>query len=226
MAIRIDGTPRFRERVIAALGEICPCFEYTLAADGGVTARPRLPRDLFCDCYCDRRAGCNLLDDLINDRNSVTISSTQSGSRYDTNTRDLRWNPNNRPQVRTVQGRRATPASLVLGHELVHAQHHNAGTLADGETNGQSNEEINASRGENQLRAERRPPVPPRTHHGGLPVPNPQQPDLDDRDRQNCGCGLIDRILRAIRRFFARLFKLFRNLFGRREREEREERGE
>lgn len=130
--------------------------------------------------------------------------------------------------MRTVQGTgtRATPASLVLGHELIHAQHQNAGTLADGMTDGQSNEEINASRGENQLRAERRPPVPARSHHGGLPVPNPQQPDLDARDRQDCGCGFIARLLRAIRRFLAELFSFIRRLFGLRAGEEREERRE
>jgi hypothetical protein len=223
MAIQIRGSRILRQRVVAAFGELCPCFVYTVAGDGRVAARARAPRDDFCDCYCRHRAGCNLLSDLIADPNTVVIRTTGRGSRYDTNTRELRWNGTARTRVPTTAGRRGTPPSLVLGHELVHAQHHNSGTLANGTTGGLSNEEINTVRGENQLRAEREPPEPQRLGHSGLQVPNPGLPDLDATDRQGCGCGFFARILRAVRRIVRRLFLALRRAFGGGRRDEREE---
>lgn len=184
MALRIRGSRRFRQKVLAALGELCPCNQYVVNDDGVVSAIP-LNREAFCECYCLRRAGCNLLSDLIADDKRITIR--RGRNKYRLRGRQVRWSPSGRPRVRTAQGRRRTPAAKTLGHELIHALHHARGDLdTTSRTNGVLDEEIDTVRGENQLRAEQGEPQ--RTHYGRRRVPDPGRQNLDASDREGCGC--------------------------------------
>ncbi|WP_299041321.1 M91 family zinc metallopeptidase [uncultured Tateyamaria sp.] len=188
MTLRIRGTARFRASTLQALQTICPCFLYSLSDDGEVLLQSPQDHASFCRCYCAHLAGCNLMADLTSDANTVTIQRGRRGL-YDPRRRRVRWNPRAQPRTRTTNGRQRTPPDIVLGHELIHAHHHNSGTLAQGRTNGILNEEINTVRGENQLRADKTPPVPQRTHYGRRRVPNPGTHDLDTTDRYDCNCG-------------------------------------
>ena len=190
MTLKVDGDAQFRAATLRALQSICPCFFYELADDGEVLLQSPQDHDAFCKCYCVHLAGCNLMADLTSSRNTVTIKPTRRGGRYIPGLRRVRWNPTATPNVGIGKGKKAaTPPEIVLGHELIHAHHHNEGTLAKGWTKGILNEEINTVRGENQLRAERQPPAPERKTYGPRPVPSPGTPNLDTTDRYGCKCS-------------------------------------
>lgn len=147
--------------------------------------------DTFCKCYCAHLAGCSLMADLNGSRNTVTIKRTRNRARYIPEPRQVRWDdPKDTPNAGIGKSKKAaTPPEIVLGHELIHAHHNNEGTLAEGETKGIQNEEINTVRGENQLRSARRTPSPERKTYGGQPVPSPGTPNLDTADRHDCKCS-------------------------------------
>lgn len=198
---------RFRRQVASALREICPCFTFNVAANGIVTARQIRGRDEFCKCYCAHRAGCNLISDLINHAQRVTIRRTGRGNSHNPRRRRVRWNPIRRRGGRNARGDRRRPPSVGLAHELIHAHHTINGNRGQGRTNGIPNEEINTSRGENQIRREMGEPQ--RTHYGRRRIPNPGQGNIDASDRHRCGCGLFARIVRGIKLFFKRIFSFF-----------------
>lgn len=129
--------------------------------------------------------------DLNGSRNTVTIKRIRNRARYIPEPRRVRWDdPKDTPNAGIGKGKKAvTPPEIMLGHELIHAHHHNEGTLAEGMTKGIQNEEINTVRGENQLRVERRPPSPERKTYGRRPVPSPGTPNLDTADRYDCKCS-------------------------------------
>lgn len=192
MTLIVDGNRQFRAATLRALQSICPCFIYELADNGEVLLQSSQNHDKFCKCYCVHLAGCNLMTDLTGSRNTVKIKRTTRGAKYKyrRKRRRVSWNPNATPNAGIGKGKKAaTPPEIVLGHELIHAHHHNEGTLSKGRTNDIPNEEINTVRGENQLRAEHRPPLPERKTYGRRRVPSPGTPDLDTTDRYDCKCS-------------------------------------
>ena len=129
--------------------------------------------------------------DLTGSRNTAKIKRTSWKARYIPKKRRVLWNPKATPNVGIGKRKKAaTPPEIVLGHELIHAHHHNKeGTISKGKTKGILDEEINTVRGENQLRAERRPPLPERKTYEGRRVPLPGTPNLGTADRYDCECS-------------------------------------
>jgi hypothetical protein len=187
----------FRGQVIAALSELCPCHTIFVDAGGTIQAVPfKGTHDQFCRCYCSHRASCNLIADLVSSVNVYSILPAGGGNSYTQGNRTVNWNPNRRQGGRNTRGDTNRPTSIGLGHELIHAVHHDKGRL--GPTRRQ--EEHNTVRGENQLRDEMG--EPDRTHYGPGGVPNRNQQDIDERERYSCCCNLLCRIWRAVKLFF------------------------
>ena len=137
LTVEVTSDGSFANLVQNALRQMCGCQSVVVdAMSGKVSTGP-----MSCGCYCDHRAGCNLLTDLVNDPRAITIWFSASSSGYDNNevwwyTHDVDFGDSD------VCGGTIISASILLAHELVHA-------LLDSYT------EDEAVRGENQIRMER-----------------------------------------------------------------------
>lgn len=208
---------QFAREVIDALEEICPCHTYDkdeVGREDGeklyrITIESGSPEaEAFCDCYCSHRAGCNLVRDIVtNESWDTSIWKCEGdGNRHgripngrDTFRSVIDWNPDRKWRRRGERGKDRRPASIGLAHELVHAHNNHSGRHMGEEVDedsGLETEEINATRGENQIRDEYRREFPrksrrmddPRDDYDGKEVPNPREPHLDGSDRYDCGC--------------------------------------
>ena len=169
--VTTDGV--FTNLVQDALAEICGC--QSVAVDpitGKVTTGP-----MACACYCDHRAGCNLLSDLVNDPRVISIKFSEYSSGYDTGvvwwyTRDVDFGDLD------VCGGTLEQASIQLAHELVHARL-------------DSTNEDDAVRGENQIRMERC--LPMRKEYVSETVADFRVGVLDASNRKvnRCKCGFL-----------------------------------
>jgi hypothetical protein len=190
--LRVRGDRDFKRRLVDALLIICPCYNPTVNDDNTIgftplTGSDNQGNDLFCPCYCDHRAGCNLLLDLVTENQETTIKSGHANE-YDPDDHEVTWNRRATPEVPIEDGAgdeqdAETPTAITLGHELIHAVHDAKGTRSDNEFE----EESNTVRGENELRDETGGPRW-RTRHRGRRVPNHRGGDLDKSIRANCEC--------------------------------------
>ena len=212
--IVIAGNNDFRNSVVGALREICPCHTYRVQADGTVQVTGGGTGFFACLCYCKHRAGCNLINDLSGHANTTRITRTAGGNSYNRGLNRVRWNPTRRRGGRNAHGDRDRPPSVGLAHELIHAHHDNQGTMgAPGPA-----EEYPTVRGENQIRRELCEPR--RTHYGNTRVPNETQENIDASDRRGCKCNspfmrflaFLRCLLCCIKLFFRRLCRRLRRL--------------
>ncbi len=115
----------------------------------------------FCDCYKLYPAGCNLIWSLAHNKKNkqtklwkgrTSDNPGQSGRKGENLHRkgNVSWNPNDTKTDPSTTGEVKRPPSIGLGHELGHALHQASGTKRSGPP-----EEVQTSKGENQLRAER-----------------------------------------------------------------------
>lgn len=115
----------------------------------------------FCDCYKLYPAGCNLIWSLAHHPKNKTTkiwkgktadNPGQSGRKGENIHRhgNVSWNPKDSKSDPSTTGQVRRPPSIGLGHELGHALHEASGTKGSGPP-----EEVQTSKGENQLRAER-----------------------------------------------------------------------
>lgn len=155
-----------------ALTELCGCQSVAVDAVTGIVSTG----PMMCACYCDHPAGCNLLTDLVLDARAVTIVYSASSSGYNNNDNVVSWYPHDETSFgdKDTCGGTRIIASIMLGHELVHAR------LA-------SYNENQAVRGENQIRMERCMPM--RTEYSLTPVPDFRVGVLDASIRPESGCG-------------------------------------
>lgn len=200
--IFIEGSKLFADEVADALKEICPCYEAEAVKAGRRSGKKfykiKISRpddaDEFCECYCKHRAGCNLIKSLATTDGWNTWIRKVKGEGSKHNQGRIGWNPNRKWRRRPNGTKERRPPSVALAHELVHAHSFHSGNRARGldEDTGIENEEINATRGENQIREEMMGDNPrvahPRTDYDGKDIPNPTQKFLDDSDRENCDC--------------------------------------
>lgn len=170
MSLIVKVTPdgAFAMQVQTALMEMCGCQSVVVdPITGQVTIGV-----MSCTCYCDHRAGCNLLTDLVNDARTIPIYLSEVGSGWKNGA--VWWYPReedfNDPDV---CGGTKIPASILLAHELVHARL-------------DSNNEDDAVRGENQIRLERCMPM--RMEYGHV-VPDFRVGILDASNRPEYGCN-------------------------------------
>ena len=172
MTLTVEVTPdgTFTTLVQDALRMICPCQSVAVnPATGAVSISA-----MACLCYCDHRAGCNMLADLVNDSRPILIEYSSGSSGYKDNevwwaTHDVDFGD------RDVCGNTLIPAWLQLAHELVHAR-----------LNSTINNEDEAVRGENQVRLERC--IPMREQYKNETVPEFREGVLDDSNRPEYGC--------------------------------------
>jgi hypothetical protein len=175
MSVIVNLPPEFRRAVLAALAEICPCHDYSVSAVGVLSITPKRPQKRFCRCYCQHKAGCNLIADLVNHpTNWLVIAQTAQGNSYAGGM--VFWNPSSNTGGPNARGDNVRPPSVGLAHELVHA--------LDRMT-GDTHTEVETSQAENQIRREQCEPR--RTHYNGARVPNGGG-HLDAGDRHRCRC--------------------------------------
>ena len=173
MSLTVEVTAEFTKLVQAALSEMCGCQSVAVdTVTGKVTVGP-----MTCSCYCDHKAGCNLLADLVNDPRTIAIKLSEYSSGYDAGvvwwyTRDVDFGDLD------VCGDTLELASIQLAHELVHARL-------------DSTNEDDAVRGENQVRLERC--LPMRTEYVNETVADFRVGVLDASNRAvyKCKCGFL-----------------------------------
>jgi RHS repeat-associated protein len=185
-----DKVSEFAQAVLSALSQICPCFLYTVDPKTGlVTASTNGTYELFCRCYCNHLAGCNLIFDLITSTPVTRIRSErgQEIDEYKPESGRALWDRKWKPPVQTEEGTELAPPHLGLAHELIHARHLESTRKPLGAAEARIEEDATV-RGENQIRRSEHPPLPFRTEHKGRRVPNHRNPNLDTADRFACGC--------------------------------------
>lgn len=130
---------------------------------------------MSCACYCDHRAGCNLMTDLVKDARTIPIYRSAYSSGYEAG--EVWWLPIDEVGFsdEDVCGGTTLLASIVLAHELVHAKF----------DVGSSGEDT-VVRGENQLRLERC--LPMRKEYRNESVPDFRVGVLDASNRPEYGC--------------------------------------
>jgi hypothetical protein len=182
--IVVNGSRAFKRSVLAALQAISPCYIIEIGNDCRVTLTSPADFEAFCECYCQHMAGTNLIEDLALGDGTTAIEETAGGNRHNRGT--VSWNPDSTQGGLNADGNRNRPPKIGLAHEMIHAKHTHCGTRGAGEMGGISNEEINTSRGENQIRGECGQPK--RTHYGANEIPNNCDENLDDSNRFDCRC--------------------------------------
>jgi hypothetical protein len=168
MTLTVEVTAEFTKLVQAALAEMCGC--QSVAVDPG-TGRV-IVGPMTCSCYCDHKAGCNLLSDLMTDPREIPIQFSEYSSGYDAGvvwwyTRNVDFGDLD------VCGGTLELASIQLAHELVHARL-------------DSTNEDDAVRGENQVRMERC--LPMRMEYINETVADFRVGVLDASNRPEYGC--------------------------------------
>lgn len=127
---------------------------------------------MSCSCYCDHRAGCNLLSDLVTDARTIPIYRSADSSGYLMG--EVWWFPKDEDfGDDDVCGGTKILASIMLAHELVHARL-------------DSYDEDKAVRGENQIRMERC--LPMRMEYVNQNVSDFRVGILDASNRPQYGC--------------------------------------
>ena len=139
MTLRVVGPTAFAGQVIAQLKVICPCREPSLAADQTVVLADSLA------CTCPHGAGCHLVSLLVEGAHLVRIAGPSTNSTYSRKTQTISLFPTQ--QIGSCDGRPCAPPAVTLAHELTHA-------FLDLYDPVVPETELNASRGENQIRKE------------------------------------------------------------------------
>jgi hypothetical protein len=169
MALTVKLTDsEFPKLVQGALAKMCGC--QSVAVDP-VTGRVSIGA-MSCSCYCDHRAGCNLLTDLVNDPRLIPVFRSADSSGYEAG--EVWWFPVDEDfSDDDVCGGTKISASILLAHELVHAHF-------------DSYDEDIAVRGENQVRLERCMPM--RMEYSNETVADFRVGVLDSSNRPEYGC--------------------------------------
>jgi hypothetical protein len=154
--------------------------------------------EMSCGCYCDHRAGCNMVADLVNTTRAILIQYSAGDSGYSKNR--IWWSTSDKDfGDRDVCGSRKIPAWLQLAHELVHARLESS-----------LNNETNAIRGENQVRLEWC--IAMRAEYKNVTVPDFRDGILDNGNRPEygCDCGFFrGGIVQTIRRIVCALHSMY-----------------
>ena len=188
------------KQVLGYLKNICPCFKYESGSYkkleiGGekkkyskLTTYKNINNKEFCECYCDHRAGCNLIFKLINQDGKIAIlknSELGEGSKYKPNKKTILINKWKRRYIDTNKGKKRGKPYMKFAHELIHTLDDLEGKLDL--SDGKLQEEDNAVRGANQIRKELGFNYH-RTTHGDRNVPQPTKKYLDVGDKFGCKC--------------------------------------
>jgi hypothetical protein len=162
----------FPKLVQDALVKMCGC--QGVAVDpltGQVSVGP-----MSCSCYCDHRAGCNLLADLVKDVRAIPIYRSADSSGYLMG--EVWWFPKDEDfGDDDVCGGTKILASIMLAHELVHARL-------------DSSDEDKAVRGENQIRMERCLPMRMEYVNGTVADFRVGVLDASNRPEYGCTCSI------------------------------------
>lgn len=136
---------------------ICPCWQYEIQ-DGEVTFGPQTESENFCQCLKDHVKGCNLVARLIppasgSDAINTDINVTKKqkgGGYYDDGPKEVHWDPNWKPTVKTSASNKQVDPHIVLAHELAHAWH----DATESEGGSHMDEERKTTHAENDIREE------------------------------------------------------------------------
>ena len=212
--IVVEGDEAFRQDVAVSLAEICPCCRHVVQTDGSVAVSHDPGGTVNRRCYCEHRAGCNLVSDLAAHAETTTIRETGQGNAYCSRTNTVSFNPDSREGGLNTHGDRLRPRSIGLAHALVHA-------LNDHDRPCQMTRhqhEQSAQRGENQIRSEMHQP------HRVCEPPQRCEPHsrceslrgIDTADRYDCSCGSLWRLgIGSPRRVLRRLKLGVRHMLSR-----------
>lgn len=156
----------FRDDFTDALKELCPCFDWYFQDDQVFRDWPDdRERSELCDCVEEYDVGCNLVDELMVHDNTLRVVDTGNGNKADPSPGgdqevDVEWNPDKQKGGENSGGDRKRPPSVGLAHELIHALHDldEEFPRTGGGSIDKSQEEVNTTRGENQIREEQGEP--------------------------------------------------------------------
>lgn len=177
--IEVSGSNSFKMKAAQAANTLCPCFAWTV--ESGELKVDSIPfgedeKEELCDCFRNHTVGCNLLDDLVRSDSTVMVSKTTDGNSQDGDPGiTVDWNPDDSVEVETSDGKHHDKPPINLGHELIHAHHEaNGNDRTDaGVPGGLSDEEVESTKGENQIRDELG--LPDRTEYGSNAVDTTQK---------------------------------------------------
>lgn len=175
MTLIVSGDPAFLNSVASAINEICPCDIFFVDVDGKV----RRNKGADCKCYCDHRAGCNLIRRFVSTSAKFTIVISQGGGLYNESINKAFWNPSDFGVDLNDDGTTGSFPSMVLAHEQVHA-------LVDLKKLSPPDEEHFVVRGENQVREENDHAL--RIEYNAEPVPNHTGDVIETDDEHDCDC--------------------------------------
>lgn len=168
IVVKGGASEDFRDDFTDALKELCPCFDWFFQNDQIFRDWPDdRKRSELCDCVEEYDVGCNLVDELMVHDDTLRVVNTGNGNSADPSPSDgpppdidVKWNPDDKKGGKHSGGNRNRPPSVGLAHELIHALHELDDELprtGSGSID-KSQEEVNTTRGENQIRQEQDEP--------------------------------------------------------------------
>jgi len=212
--LSVYGDNSFQDVAVKALNTICPCSMFALAGglsiegDQEVLIVRNSTRD--CACYCKHRAGCNLVQRLIDNSQPTVIHESEGGNDYMPDKDEVWWNPTGPPLPAAwyegAGGGGAAETAMRLAHELVHALRDGNGTYVDDDGD---KEECAAVRGANQIRKEQGLPLRKMySENQAVDGYDLGIKDLLPWDLQGCSCGCKDMMVTFVRSLVLGILRL------------------